>query len=95
MNNNGFFGWIREGVKRSVLLGVSDALDAIGTIDGEETYHPTIVKALQANPSNGATSTRTPRKRLGKSLRDIHPNAPQPAQAKPIAEASDAPTDES
>ena len=27
-----FFQWIREGVKQSVLLGVTDAVDQLGTI---------------------------------------------------------------
>jgi hypothetical protein len=46
MTNNGFFGWIRQGVKQSVLLGVSDALDALGTVDSNESFHPSIAKAI-------------------------------------------------
>lgn len=86
MTSNGFFGWIREGVKQSVLLGVSDALETLGTVDPNEKYHPSIAKALgggqgavEATPSTG----RTPRKRLGKSLKDLNPEGitkPKPMQ---------------
>ena len=31
-----FFNWIRDGVKKSVLLGVSDAVDEIGVPDGDK-----------------------------------------------------------
>jgi hypothetical protein len=76
MNSNGFFDWIRQGVKQSVLLGVSDALETLGTVDADQTYHPSIAKALGA--SQGAAEVlpgpnRTPRKRLGKSLKDLNP----------------------
>ena len=30
------FDWIREGVSRSVILGVSDAMEAIGSPEGED-----------------------------------------------------------
>jgi hypothetical protein len=32
------FDWIREGVKRSVILGVSDAMETIGSPDGDEAH---------------------------------------------------------
>lgn len=31
MNNMNFFGWIRDGVRQSVLLGVSNAVEQLGT----------------------------------------------------------------
>ncbi|MCY3007036.1 MAG: hypothetical protein NTV29_13820 [Planctomycetota bacterium] len=101
MTNNGFFGWIRQGVKQSVLLGVSDALDALGTVDSNESYHPSIAKAIgsgaveslgtglgpidaaQGSADGLPTSNRTPRKRLGKSLKDLNPQGvskPKPQQ---------------
>jgi hypothetical protein len=106
MTNNGFFGWIRQGVKQSVLLGVSDALDALGTVDSNESFHPSIAKAIgtgamslgpidagqidpglidagQAGADGLGASSRTPRKRLGKSLKDLNPQGvskPKPQQ---------------
>ncbi len=76
MTSNGFFGWIREGVKQSVLLGVSDALETLGTVDPEATYHPSIAKALGSSsgtPEALSGPSRSPRKRLGKSLKDLNP----------------------
>ena len=33
-----FYAWVREGVKRAVLLGFSDAIEAVGTPpDGDES----------------------------------------------------------
>lgn len=89
MTSNGFFGWIREGVKQSVLLGVSDALETLGTVDPNANYHPSIAKALGA--SQGAPEAlpgpnRSPRKRLGKTLKDLNPEGiakPKPSQARP------------
>ena len=76
MTSNGFFGWIREGVKQSVLLGVSDALETLGTVDPNQTYHPSIAKALgnaQGTAESLPGTSRVPRKRLGKTLKDLNP----------------------
>lgn len=97
-----FFSWIREGVRQSVLLGVSDAIEQLGTPAPTEELHPSVVGFLQGRPeissnpariasldshSNDTTANagqRGPRKRLGKSLKDITPapgatrNAAQP-----------------
>jgi hypothetical protein len=86
MTSNGFFGWIREGVKRSVLLGVSDALETLGTVDPNQSYQPSIAKALgstgSSDPSLPGTS-RSPRKRLGKSLKDLNPvDSSKPANSQ-------------
>ena len=76
------FNWIREGVKRSVMLGVADAIEEVGTPTSPE---------LQASLNHFLTQTEAPiegiattaggdkaggRKRLGRSLRDMN-------QAKP------------
>ena len=38
--NLNLFNWIREGIRQSVLLGVSDALEEIGTApQGDELKH--------------------------------------------------------
>jgi hypothetical protein len=92
INQTGLFGWIREGVKQSVLLGVSDAMEVLGVPDETGSLHPSIangqsVEALARNTRNrrvaqnpadtsqdGASSGATaPRKRLGKSLKDLSP----------------------
>jgi hypothetical protein len=84
MNNSiNFFGWIRDGVKQSVLLGVSDAIETIGTPEDSKGLHPNVAALLRnENVSSGsqASVARIPgqspasKKRLGKSLRDIGPN---------------------
>ena len=84
MNNSiNFFGWIRDGVKQSVLLGVSDAIETIGTPEDASTMHPNVVALLKGQsvePTAHVAASRMPggqatanKKRLGKSLRDIEP----------------------
>ncbi len=83
MNNSiNFFGWIRDGVKQSVLLGVSDAIETIGTPEDASGMHPNVVALLKGQPTEptghpGASRMTGPananKKRLGKSLRDIEP----------------------
>jgi len=85
-NNINFFGWIREGVKQSVLLGVSDAIETIGTPDDPHTLHPQVAALLATNgkssDGHGSTvqsprihseagSATTQKRRLGRSLKDI------------------------
>ena len=81
-----FFGWIRDGVRQSVLLGVSDAIDQLGTPAAADQLHPDVVAFLQngvPNTSPAHASSAAPnlasghrtgnngRKRLGRSLKDI------------------------
>jgi hypothetical protein len=90
MNNMNFFGWIRDGVRQSVLLGVSDAVEQLGTPAAMEELHPSVAGFLKVDgattgapklthaaavgaPANHSKS----RRRLGKSLKEIGPNAPQ------------------
>jgi hypothetical protein len=79
--NNGmnFFGWIRDGVRQSVLMGVSDAVEQLGTPADATNAHPSVAGFLRSEVSGNSTpkltnsgnaSTRS-RKRLGKSLKDI------------------------
>ncbi len=74
MSSFNVFTWIREGVKQSVLLGVSDALEQLGsTPDGEEAK-PRLLDL--ARRSEALTVSETPRtetkpKRLGRSLREL------------------------
>ena len=77
MNNMGVFAWIRESVRRSVLLGFSDAVEQLGVAtDGNEQIHPQLAAVLreaaaptlaQGAPSL-ATAERPKRTRLGRSL---------------------------
>ncbi len=93
-----FFGWIREGVRQSVLLGVSDAIEQLGTPAPTEDLHPSVVGFLQgrperpASPSNrfavatestndNGVNPKAPRKRLGKSLKDITPTSSSPSRS--------------
>lgn len=73
-----FFEWIRDGVRQSVLLGVSDAIEQLGTPADSDEIHPGVAafmasdkgekRRLGAATGTGATAGR---KRLGKSLKDI------------------------
>ena len=77
----GFFVWVREGVRRAVLLGFSDAITEIGQRhEGEELGEQLALTLQQAAviesqpKAAGATATLAPppgRKRLGKSLEQI------------------------
>ena len=78
MNFN-FFDWIRDGVKRSVLLGVSDAVQQMGMPSDEEKSRETILAFLQEDSDvsahrrlTGPMSGSSGRK-LGRSIKDIHP----------------------
>lgn len=81
MSNMNFFTWIRDGVRRSVLLGVSDAVEQLGAPSAEEELHPSVQGFLSMDAANGPAAitdkSKKPgtrgggRKRLGKSLKDI------------------------
>lgn len=71
-----FFQWIREGVRQSVLLGVSDAVDQLGTIPHSDKLNEQLRSTLAIEGEVRTTSTRAAqgsnggRKRLGRSLKD-------------------------
>ena len=70
------FAWIRAGVKRSVLLGVSDAIETIGTPEGDDgalKQRLTQLLLPEAIPVSSTPALLGKRKRLGKSLRDVSP----------------------
>ena len=87
MSNINFFGWIRDGVRQSVLLGVSDAIDQLGTPPSTDELHPDVVAFLQNGAPAAAAVGVAPnltgnggqarggnggnRKRLGRSLKDM------------------------
>ena len=77
MNFN-FFDWVRDGVKRSVLMGVTDAVETMGMPMDEKSSKDKILSFLQNDsgkqveaPSRrrlgGSTS-----KKLGRSISEIH-----------------------
>lgn len=70
------FNWIREGVRQSVILGVSDAIDSIGAPMGSEDVTPKLKAMLaprdiEALPHRTASEAPATRKRLGRSLKDL------------------------
>lgn len=78
--NIGVFGWIREGVRRAVLLGFSDAVEQVGGADDKESLSPHFQSLLRDAPrrmleeTRGAEpipTSRNERKRLGRSLGHI------------------------
>ncbi len=81
MNVN-FFQWIREGVKQSVLMGVSDAVGHLGPRPDSDPIGERLAGFLQ--PSSGPAPRQLSgsaggRKKLGRSLKDIHPDSAKPA----------------
>ena len=94
MSNLGLFQWIREGVKQSVLMGVSDAVEVIGTPDSSAEYHPALqafakapLQAFGSTSLSDASNTKLTnepkagRKRLGRSLKDINPPKAAPPKS--------------
>lgn len=91
-NNLGLFQWIRNGVRQSVLQGVSDALETIGTPEDSGKLHPALlsfsnspigapgigqtVEADGSSVSRGNSGTPNSRKRLGRSPKDIEQTKP-------------------
>jgi hypothetical protein len=77
----GFFAWLREGVRRAVLLGFSDAIDQIGNRAQSDDVGPQLAAALRqgiigdAQPALPAVTAPTGRRRLGKSLQQIREGA--------------------
>lgn len=77
MSNMNLFTWIRDGVRQSVLLGVSDAVEQLGTPAATEDLHPSVVGFLNTDPNDASPKitnkrgTTGGRKRLGKSLKEI------------------------
>ena len=78
MNVN-FFEWLRDGVRQSVLLGVSDAIEQIGTPADSDELHPNVAALISGEPAGKSMRGKGGgRKRLGKSLKEMDP---APAQS--------------
>jgi hypothetical protein len=70
-----FFSWIREGVRQAVLLGVTDAVEHIGTPpDGNDMGQRLLDVVRTSTPASAAVLTAEPpkRRKLGRSLEEIH-----------------------
>jgi hypothetical protein len=68
------FTSIREGVKQSILLGVSDAIETIGAPDNSDEISPRLLEFLRRDTADDAEKrlpTTTGRKRLGRTLKDL------------------------
>lgn len=86
MSKPGFYGWIRENVRRAVLLGFSDAVEQLGLPQHEEEVSPQLLAVLRpAKPLLAADSPAKPtpsagggRKRLGQTLEQIQQRASEP-----------------
>jgi hypothetical protein len=66
------FDWIRAGVKRSVILGVHDAMEAIGSPEGDDARERLAALLPPTEPAvAAAVGAAGKRKRLGRSLRDF------------------------
>ena len=84
MSSMNVYGWIRDSVRRAVLLGFSDAVEQIGALDGNQNINPQLLSMLKQNPATvgvaGAAAPATaveeeveskPRRRLGRTLDDL------------------------
>jgi hypothetical protein len=75
------FSWIRDGVRRSVMLGVADAMESVGTPPTSQDlqkslqdFRSRIEMPMDRNaltPSLAGSSAAPQRKRLGRTLKDI------------------------
>lgn len=77
MSKLGFYGWVRENVKRAVLLGFSDAVEQLGAPLDHEDISPHLLAVLREPKKllSSETATTKPtgggRKRLGQTLEQI------------------------
>ena len=73
-----FFHWIRDGVRRAVLLGVSDAVENIGTPgDGDDISHRLLEVLRNGRPAitNESGDEPAKRRKLGRTLQQIQGEA--------------------
>ena len=88
MSKLGFYGWIRENVRRAVLLGFSDAVEQLGLPNEKDEVSPQLLAVLKpARPLLTADGQSKPapasggRKRLGQTLEQIQQRAATQATA--------------
>lgn len=67
-----FFQWVRDGVRRSVLLGVSDAINEMGAPHDDDEVAKRMFARFEGGTSAPAQIQGTGnRKRLGRSLKNV------------------------
>lgn len=75
MNVN-VFGWIREGVRQSVLMGVADAMESIGTPPSGDDLRPKLMESIRRNSESAVAITAAAKpRRLGRTLKDLEGGA--------------------
>lgn len=74
-----FFTWLREGVRQSVLLGVSDAVQVLGAPRENDDVQQRLMAFLQQSPVP-APKLAPPRKKLGRTLEEIQAATGKPAE---------------
>jgi len=85
MNFN-FFDWLRAGVKQSVILGVADAVDHLGTPRKGDDVSQRLLSFLHEPGTvpvqpRLATGPRPQQRKLGRTMKDIQASANAPAAA--------------
>ena len=76
-----FFSWLRDGVKQSVILGVSDAVQDLGTPREGDEIEQRLLAFVQ--PSGETAMPRqitgsTGRRKLGRTLEQIQASTAKP-----------------
>ena len=67
-----FFQWLRDGVRQSVIQGLSDAVEQIGVPDSDAEVQPALAALINGETTNKRQRKASGgRKRLGKSLKDM------------------------
>ncbi|NLX97515.1 MAG: hypothetical protein GXY83_15210 [Rhodopirellula sp.] len=84
-----FFAWLREGVRQAVLLGVSDAVQNIGTPrEDDQVGHRLMEMLQQGGPAtaphklaqnSGSPGAGQKRRKLGRTLEEIQASNGKPA----------------
>ena len=95
MSKLGFYGWIRENVRRAVLLGFSDAVEQLGLPAENGEVSPQLLAVLRPakplltadSPARPTTQTGGGRKRLGRTLEQIQQRAAKEGKGGPDAGA--------
>ena len=67
------FGWIRQAVRQSVILGVADAIDDLGQPETKQNVSKALRKSAQELMTEEALAgkAKTAPRRLGRGLKDI------------------------
>jgi hypothetical protein len=72
-----FFMWIRDGVRRAVLMGVSDAVTDLGTPTEDDDISHRLLEVIRSKPAlphSESVATGGSRRKLGRGLQEIQPS---------------------